>query len=161
MFFSNTRGSGECAVRTYRQYSVAAMGEAPSPSKVVNVEDDHIVIQCGHAVRPVAITVRKVGTKKFWVIRSHDEVASLVITGTAACHRPLGRLKVWKEMRKKKEARDICGNTADVPDEEEEEAFNFGGEADSGADTATSQTTKKGKRINKKATEDRIQTCRL
>ena len=106
-----------------RSYCRAAMGEVPSPGKVVDRNDDYIVVQGGFCEeRVIALRVRKVGVHKFWVIRMNDRDASMFLVGTPACYRPLCKLHVWKELREQIEATRDAKEQANAQAAEEEEA---------------------------------------
>ena len=125
------------------------MGEVPSPGKVVDRNDDYIVVQGGFCEeRVIALRVRKVGVHKFWVIRMNDRDASMFLVGTPACYRPLCKLHVWKELREQIEATRDAKEQANAQAAEEEEAeFDLveGSAATDGADKK--ESAKKRKKV--------------
>ena len=100
---------------------------APAP---IAFSVDHVAIRGGmlKSRKCIAIPVKRVGDKAFWVINTHDEYVSEVLTGIAACHRPLCGIEVFKDLREKLLAARKAQGTGEQKDQDEEEAFNFAGE---------------------------------
>ena len=127
-------------VRAVARVVMAELLTAPAP---IMIADDYIVVRGGQlkGKRIAALPVRTIGLLHFWIVKSHDEVASLLLTGIPACHRPLCRLTLFKALHVAvQKARDAQGTLADT-DAAEEDNFDFGGEA--GVDIALETPMKK------------------
>ena len=132
-------------------FASATMARMPSPPAPIVARNDVVVISGGHlkAKAEVALPVRAVGSGKFWVISTHCPKASELLTGVAACHRPLCKLSVFDTLRKGiMEARSAKVASANEEqqarkDDEEEAAFNFAGEE---VDDEALETPTKAKR---------------
>ena len=126
--------------------------DAPAP---IEVSDDHVVVRGGHlnSKRVVALPVRKIGQHNFWLVKSHDEVASLLLTGTPACHRPLCKLTVFASLHTAvKKARESHLNL-EQDDAADEANFDFGGEVVEAGDVETPEKKKRRTKATKTAAQ--------
>jgi hypothetical protein len=126
-----------------------------TPAPIV-VRDESVVMTGGHlsASHEVSVAIRLVGPCKFWMISTHCPKACQILSGQAACHRPLSGLKIWThikkavvEMRSEQAVAAADGRKAAMADAEEDK-FSFGGEACGDMETPE----KKRPKISKKKT---------
>ena len=110
------------------------------PPAPIVVRDEWVVLTGGHLCtkQEVSVQVRIVGPCKFWMISIHCAKACDLLTGQAACYRPLSGLKILNDIKerivqKRSEQTVVAADAkkAELADEEEDR-FNFGGDESGG-----------------------------